>query len=720
LSRLSDDRMAELRELFFESAQELLQGLNDETLRLEKHPEDGEPPRAVRRIVHTLKGDAAACGYREFSELAHEFEDILAMAGSAAQRAEIVEAALTAADVFGTMLEAYRRKRKPPSAEPLRKMLRKLKDAKPGKKAVAAKRVARKPAGKLAAQPFSWTEYERLAIDQARGRGRQVHHVTLRMDPKCAMPEAALQMVRNALSTIGEVLALHPQDVRSLAAMGCMEAALASEQPVPVITAKCKIPAVVLKVALETFPTVAPGAGAADPGGTAVESSDESTPGHSEASRSALKAIGENTLRVEAERIDSVLNLVGELIVGKSMLGQALGEFGKRFPKDPLRAKFADALAFQGRVLNDLQRCVMKIRMVPVEQLFRRFPRMVRDVSKQCGKEVELVVSGQDTDLDKSLLDALAEPLTHIVRNAISHGLESPEERRRLGKPGQGRIKLDAYHQGGQVVIEVADDGRGMDVEQIRAKAVEQGLASAQEAARLSDAEVMEFIFHPGFSTAEQVTEISGRGVGMDVVQNVLHRLKGTVTTETRPGKGTTFCLKLPLTLAIIKAVLFRVEHRLYAVPLNSVVEMTRAHEADVHRVDNHEVLQLRTLVLPLVRLGRPTLEANNRSQRFFVLVVALGEHKLGLVVDGLVGEEELVIKALDSHIVSSELISGASILGDGRVVLILNLAAVQERVSRSRPEDPGAVAYGLLLPVEERKQMRSRTTGSGAGEAQA
>jgi len=348
-------------------------------------------------------------------------------------------------------------------------------------------------------------------------------------------------------------------------------------------------------------------------------------------------------------------------------------------------------------VLNDLQRSVMKIRMVPVEQLFRRFPRMVRDVSRQCDRDVELLVSGQDTELDKGILDSIAEPLTHMVRNAVSHGIESPEERQQLGKPPRGAVKLNAYHQGNQVVVEVGDDGRGMDTQKIRAKAVELGLTTPQEAARLSDAEALNFIFRPGFSTAEQVTEVSGRGVGMDVVQSVLHRLKGSIGVETRPGQGTTFRLKLPLTLAIIKALLFWVEQRLYAIPLNAVVEIARTFETEVHLVDNYEVLQLRNQVLPLLRLGRPAPADHNA--KLFVLVILVGERKYGVIVDALEGEEELVIKALDDQTFSTDLVSGASILGDGRVVLILNLPAVVEHVARSRPEETGQSNSGPELP---------------------
>ncbi len=392
--------------------------------------------------------------------------------------------------------------------------------------------------------------------------------------------------------------------------------------------------------------------------------------------------IADTILRVDAERIDNVLNLVGELIIGKSMLQQGLNEFSRRFPKEGLRNRFADAMAFQARVFNDLQRSVMKIRMVPVEQLFRRFPRMVRDVAKQCGRQVELVMSGQDTDLDKSLLDSIAEPLTHLVRNAVSHGIESPEERTKNGKPAQGKLRLNAYHQGNQVIIEVTDDGRGIDAQKVKAKAVQQGLLSADEATHLSEAQVFDLVFRPGFSTADQITEVAGRGVGLDVVQSVLQRLKGSVEIETHAGQGTTFRLKLPLTLAIIKALLFRVEQRLYAIPLNAVAEITRAKESDLHQVERREVLQLRNRALPVVRLGRRP-DDDNVARKIFVLVISFGERKLGMIVDALEGEEELVIKALDDRTVETDLVSGASILGDGRVVLILNLASVLERSNK-------------------------------------
>src|SRR5579864_1348610 len=712
-----DERGAELQELFFETSQELLQALNEEALKLEKKPGDEEIVRVIRRTVHTLKGDSAACGLRELSELAHQFEDALSVEGAATQDA-VAEIAFAAADLFAAMIAAYHKGGKLPSSKSLSKRIEALTAVPAGKK---ARRTKKNKSSLEAKTGADWTEYEKLAMSQAQASGQDVLDVVVKFDTQCAMPIAGRQLVHNAISTMGPVLAVRP-DPRSPMASKLVEFLLASMQTAEQIAAKCKIPTIAEDVTVELVLAGEKKTATAQAVETAPQPLSSSVPLEApvagpepEAESAPTHPILENILRVDAGRIDSVLNLVGELIIGKSMLQQALNELSKRYPKELLRGRFADAMAFQSRVLNDLQRSVMKIRMVPVEQLFRRFPRMVRDVARQCNREVELVLSGQDTDLDKGILDAIAEPLTHLVRNAVGHGIEPPEERRRLGKSAHGAVRLNAYHQGNQVIVEVNDDGRGIDVQRIRAKAAELGLVTADDAARLSEPEALDFIFRPGFSTADHVTEVSGRGVGMDVVQSVLHRLKATVSVETHAGQGTTFRLKLPLTLAIIKALLFWVEQRLYAIPLNAVTEIARTTEAEVHQVDNYEVLQLRNQVLPMLRLGRPQVSENDedrKNRKFFVLVVKVGEKKFGLIVDGLEGEEELVIKALDDHTFSTDLVSGASILGDGRVVLILNLAAIVEHFAKSRPEKAGIATAGLLLTCTD----RARLAAGGAG----
>jgi two-component system chemotaxis sensor kinase CheA len=696
MTRQPEDRGAELRTLFFESAYELLQALNEGGLQLETHPGDEEVLRAVRRAIHTLKGDAAACGFAQLSELAHELEEVLTPEVVQSRGAGIPEIVLSAADIFGAMLFAYERNSEPPSGVHLQKMIRELlEDPSPKKESTAHEAHDSQIAAK-----FAWTEYEQLMISEAVHRGESVYNLALRVDPNSLMRAAAFQLIRNVLHGSGTVIALRPEDNIAAATVEVVEAALATKFTAEVLAQRCRIPAIVSDVRIERAAT----AGIAEhellddllevqANLAHAEHPEDPTPGAGSAIGAAVTAITETSLRVDAARIDAVMNLVGELIIGRSMLNRTLAEFDKSHARDPVRTKLADAMAFQTRVLDELHKCVLKIRMVPVEQLFRRFPRVVRDVAKQCGKDVALQVTGQNTDLDKGILDSLAEPLMHLVRNAVDHGIDPVDERVAAGKPARGTVFLNAFHQGAQVVIEVRDDGRGMDTNKLRTQAVEKAILKQEEATRLSEQEVLNLIFEPGFSTAVAVTEVSGRGVGMDVVRSAMGKLKGTVHVSTQLGKGTTIQLRAPLTLASIQTLLFRVGGRLFAVPLSSVVEITRIREEEIHMVDQREILRLRDQLLTLVRLNRldhihavAASPASPTKKTRFVVVIGAVEKRFGLLVDSLVGEEELVIKALPSDIVSSDLVSGASILGDGTVVLILNVPAVVSRFSKALP----------------------------------
>jgi two-component system chemotaxis sensor kinase CheA len=699
LSFLPEDRGAELRSVFFESAAELLQVINDSGLQLERNPADEELIRGVRRAVHTLKGDSAACGFHNLSEIAHELEDVLTLQVAQTHGADLAEVLLSAVDLFESMLGAYQKQQEPPSPAPLRNLIQQVLKA-----PLTTAASSESPAPSVPAA-FRWNEYESLMISEAMLRGETVYNIALRIDPHSAMRAAAFQLVRNVLHACGTVIALRPEDNVAAATVEIVEAALASSHPLEHLSHRCHIPAIVSDVRIELAvqaetaehellgeileAQAAKLTSRAKQGGEQPEAKQP-------AGSSAVAAVTESTLRVDAARIDAVMNLVGELIIGKSMLHRTLSEFDRDHAKDPIRVKLAEALGFQSRVLDELHKCVLKIRMVPVEQLFRRFPRVVRDVAKMCGKDVALEVSGEHTDLDKGILDALAEPLTHLVRNAVDHGIEPASDRLNAGKAARGTVSLNAYHQGTQVVLEVHDDGQGIDLDVIRDQAVRNGLIQADEAQRLPEQDVLNLIFEPGFSTASEVTEVSGRGVGMDVVRTVLDRLKGNVHLSSIKGKGTTVQLRMPLTLASIQTLLFRVGGRLFAVPLSSVVEITRANDQEIHRVDQREVLRLREQILTLVRLDKlsrlRTIDSPGaKKKRNFVVVIGQAEKRFGLVVDSLVGEEELVIKALPGEIVSSDLVSGASILGDGTVVLILNVPAILTRLSRSQPL--GAIA---------------------------
>ncbi|MGH9864189.1 MAG: chemotaxis protein CheA, partial [Candidatus Acidiferrales bacterium] len=668
--------------------------LNEAGLELEARAGDPEIIRCVRRVVHTLKGDSAACGYQELSTLAHEMEDALAPQTVHAAQGSLVEVIFTAADTFQAMLGAYRMGVDPPAGDALREHIHQIAQKPSKDNAVAAPPEAFVP-------HFDWPEFEREKIADALSRAETVYNIALQIDPASGMRSAAFQLIHKVLVGSGTILGIHPPDMAAAEHATHIEAAVASEHSKEELTRKCHIPSVVTAVVVEQVSeTQEPSqdlldvllqaeakASAAHQTHSATESQTVEhggdNPTHVVRPPAGLASAG-NALRVEASRIDTVLNLIGELIIGKSMLHRTFVEFDKRHAKDPLRNRLADALAFQSRVLEDLQRSVMKIRMVPVEQLFRRFPRLVRDIAKNCGRDVALEIIGENTDLDKSILDALAEPLAHLVRNAVDHGIEPPQERETNGKSRRGMVKLNAYHQGNQVVIEVSDDGRGIARQKLVRRAIEQGAISAEEAEKLTEAGATELIFRPGISTADKVTQVSGRGVGMDAVAGALERLKGTVEIQSKSGIGTTFRVMVPLTLASIQALLFQVAGRLYAVPLANVVEITRIENVDIHRVDDYDVIRLRDQLLTLVHLDRLASQSMKpAAKKTFVIVIGSANYKFGIVVDGLLGEEELVIKPLDDRLTASDIVSGASILGDGTVVLILNVTALAHRFSR-------------------------------------
>lgn len=693
MSFFSDERAAELREFFFESAQDLLQELNEAGILLESNPSDSDALARVRRAMHTLKGDSAACGFKPLSELAHDLEDLLTPELVIERGAAVAEIVLAAADSFHAMLGSYRGNLQPPDISELREHIRKLvKHPEPAARQQEPNRTGPQ-----------WNHGERARISEALRGGERVYQITLRLDSSLQMAGAALQLIRSALGHCGTVLAQSPAG-NPPPTLSEVYAAISSSRPADWIRTRCKVPGIITEVALEPLTSVdqaprdalqilleaettAESIKSADENGQVETGADAAT--GSVTSAGATLGSAEAWLRVETGRIDTVMNLIGELIIGKSMLHRVISEFDQRFPKDPMRNRLGDALSFQSRVLNELHKSVMKIRMVPVDQLFRRLPRIVRDVAKLRKKEIAIEMAGQNTDLDKSVLDTLAEPLAHLVRNAADHGLETPEDRLARGKSARGTIQLNAYHQGNQVVIEISDDGRGIDHEKLVRKAIEAGTLSEEQARMLTREEALNLIFEPGLTTADEVTEISGRGMGMDVVNTVMDRLKGKVLVESEPGRGTTFQLIVPLTLASIQALMFRVEQQHYAVPLDAVLEITRTTESAIHEIDGRQILRLRDQVLSVVRLqelfSTQSSSTSPQKNRHFVLTIGVGNRKFGLVVDGLIGEEELVIKSFEDRLVSSDLVSGASILGDGTVVLILNVPAVVSHLTRKR-----------------------------------
>jgi two-component system chemotaxis sensor kinase CheA len=387
----------------------------------------------------------------------------------------------------------------------------------------------------------------------------------------------------------------------------------------------------------------------------------------------------DKTVRIDVERLDELMNLVGELVLGRNRLTQIVSGIVERFEGESLARELMDTIAQVDYLTSELQAVVMRARMMPIAKVFSKFPRIVRDLSRDLNKEVELLIYGEETEVDKSVIESIHDPLVHLIRNAIDHGIETPQERKAVGKPEKGKVILRAEHEGNFIVITVEDDGRGIDPERVRRKAVEKRIITEQEASSISDRDALNLIFLPGFSTASKVTNVSGRGVGLDVVKANITKLNGMIDVQSTLGQGTKFMLKLPLTLAIIQGLLVDVCGEIFIIPLSSVIEVVRIPRSQVHSIKGREIIRLRDSVLPLVRLADIFNLSSNGDfkENLYVVVVGLAEKKLGIVVDGLVGQKEVVIKSLGSYLNNVRGIAGATILGDGTVRMIVDVAQI-------------------------------------------
>ena len=392
-------------------------------------------------------------------------------------------------------------------------------------------------------------------------------------------------------------------------------------------------------------------------------------------------------VRVEAAKIDALLNLAGEMVIARSVMSELGPELESSIARNEMAGRFSGASNQMGKLIAELQKSVLKMRMVTIDHVFRRFARPMRELAAELGKEVELQISGGETELDRALVDIVSEPLLHLLRNAVDHGLEPLEERRNAGKPDAGKISMRAYHEGNQVVVEVSDDGRGIDAAAVKSKGIQAGVITKEDADRMPDEDAVELIFLQGLSTAKEVTQVSGRGVGAAAVKSSIEQLRGSVAVKSELGRGTCFTLRMPLTLAIIKALLFNASGQLFALPLLAVSEIARVETGEIVNLDGLENYRLRDRFISLVRPGAVLsfdrrkggsgAALRNETKHFFVIVLAAGDKRYGIVADELIGEQELVIKPLDTHWVQNEVLAGASVLGDGRVVLIMDAEMV-------------------------------------------
>jgi two-component system chemotaxis sensor kinase CheA len=463
------------------------------------------------------------------------------------------------------------------------------------------------------------------------------------------------------------------------------------EEPIDVAAAQAAVDALLAATHAAPTPPAPPAAAPAAPSRTAP--APQPAAGHEHAAGTVAAPVAaaadpkrtakNQTIRVDIERLDLLLNLVGELVINRTRISDIASTLGRELggtsngrvdnALTQLAKDLSESSALLARTTNEIQESIMKVRMVPIGQVFDRFPRMVRDLSKARGKDIGLEIAGAETDLDKTIVDEVGEPLMHLVRNCVDHGIEPPDVREAHGKPRHGKIRLNAYHEGNQVIVEVSDDGGGIDLARVREKAIRLGLIS--ETDRLTDREIIEQIFEPGFSTADQITDVSGRGVGMDVVKKNILRLKGVFDVDSVQGEGTRFTMKLPLTLAIIQALLVRVAEELYSIPLDSVIESQRIEASDVRTVHGGEVITLRGQVVPLIRVGEFfRLDAPRDPDKVMIVIVGLQGRQVGLVVDSFQGEQEIVIKPLSDVIGRIAGISGATILGNGSISLIIDV----------------------------------------------
>ena len=399
----------------------------------------------------------------------------------------------------------------------------------------------------------------------------------------------------------------------------------------------------------------------------------------------AAAASKEQSIRVDLDRLDSVLNLAGELVLSRNRLMRLGGKLSDSSSESDLHSHVNEAIAQLDLVTTDLQLAVMKMRMQPIAKVFNKFPRMVRDLARQIEKEVELHISGEETELDKTVIEEIGDPLVHIVRNSIDHGMETPAEREAMGKPRCGRVELAAYQEGRNIIVSVSDDGKGMDPEALKRSAVEKGLMSAEEAERLTKSDALNIIFIPGFSTAKAVSNISGRGVGMDVVKTNISRINGTITIESEVGRGTRITFRLPLTLAIIQALTVEAGGEVYGIPLSNVIGNIRVTAEEIKSVEGREVINIRDRIYPVVRLGSLVSGSSpdGRAEWKYIVIIGIGEKHFGILVDRLHGQEEIVMKSMGEYLKGTEGIAGACITGDGNVILILDMAGLLSSAQR-------------------------------------
>lgn len=671
--------MSQYLDVFLEESKEHLENLNQKLLEMEKNPSDGSSLNEIFRSAHTLKGMSSTMGFEDLADLTHHMEDILSdlKEGLLMASPYVVDALFKSFDRIQQIVENIENGHGGESDN--RDLVEMLDGIKSGLGVQEAAAVAERqleldiPAVQVASlsniNGIEINEYEHSILQVAENSGMKIYALRIEIDRDCLMKSVRAYMVFRTLEEDGEVVKSIPsaQEIDDGRFDGSFTVLMVGKNGMDDIVKRLNNISEVSVVNYEAISLTQLASREASNANTEVEGTGLDADVKDAKKGAKIK----QTVRVDIERLDNLMNLVGELVMHKGRLEQ--------ISASRKIVELNEAMEQIDRISTDLQSVVMKVRMVPVEQVFNRFPRMVRDLSKELNKEVDFIIEGKETELDRTVIDEIGDPLIHLLRNAIDHGIEPTPERAVKGKPTKGTVLLRARHEGNNVYIEVEDDGGGINTERVLQKALEKGLIDAKQAELMGWDETIALLFYPGFSTAHTVTDVSGRGVGLDVVKSKIEALSGEIFIEAKPGLGTRFRIKLPLTLAIIQALMISVQNEVYAIPLSSVDETTMISSQEIKMMQKQEVIQLRGTVLPLYRLtgllGLPDQEQANDSM--YVVVVRKGDRQIGLVVDTLIGQQEIVIKSLGRLFLGIPGIAGAIVAGDGNVRLILDIATL-------------------------------------------
>lgn len=685
-------------EIFLDETKEHLQSLNTEILNLEQDPENTGTINEIFRAAHSLKGMAGTMGYKRMQNLTHDMENVFSEVrnGTIKVKGNMIDILFQCLDALEEYLNNIQETGDEGTNEnePLIKLLNDVLDSKEGGESQKEK----KPQAKAEASEESDSKWKDIKFDdtqkrvlsEAASQGKKVYGITVKVQESCILKAARAFLVFKALEELGEVLISNPsvQDIEDerfeldfsliFVSDSSLDKVLDSIKGVSeiegaqgaLIEDEQIISAAAIEVSQSEAPAVAAEEGESVP---AAEKANQPAPVSKAVEKKApvSKPVVNRTVRVDIEKLDVLMNLVSELIIAKNSLVSA--SVGDR------NNSVNEHIEYLESVTTNLHESVMKVRMVPIESVVNKFPRMIRDLSKKLDKKMELYMSGEETELDRTVVDEIGDPLMHLLRNAADHGLESGAVRKSKGKPEVGSIFLDAYQDGNNVVIEVRDDGAGINTAAVKEKAIMKGVITPEQGENMSDQEIINLLFNAGFSTSEVVSDVSGRGVGLDVVKSKIESLSGEVEVKSKIDVGSTWTIRLPLTLAIIQALMVDVGGEKYAISLGSIQTIEDIIPSDIKTVQNKEVIHLRGIVIPLIRLSEvlDIASKKNPEDNMTVVIVKKGDRLSGIVVDELMGQQEIVIKSLGKYITRCKVISGATILGDGEVALILDTNAL-------------------------------------------